>query len=162
MSKKVDAYIEEEYVNGEVNYNMWLHYNDVEFCFLYANPEAAAFASYFKNKLYSNDDGFTFTDSHGSTTSRSDYDSVLASVKGLDNIDRALMPIIGASTNLDIESDLIVHLNGEEFKLVGDADDKEYRPDSSFSKKGLSFEVLGELDKRLKTLKTGSIGQHSK
>lgn len=155
--RRVDAYIQEAYNNGNREYNMWIHYNGVDFAFLYRNPEAGNFAQYFKRKMLpvTNDtEGMMFTDTRGWSISQTSNEALLAGVKGLQNIDRALMSLISASTNLDIQSDLIVHVDGEQYSLVQTVDGKDYKANDTLgiSRKGLSFSVLSELDQKIATL----------
>lgn len=155
--RKVDAYIQESYINGEREYNMWIHYNGVDFALLSRDREAGSFAQYFKRKMMPvthNTEGMLFTDTSGWTISSGSNEALLAGVKGLENIDRSLMSLISASTNLDIQSDLIIHVGNEEFALVRTVDGKEYKPNDTLglSKKGLSFGVLAKLDQKIASL----------
>ena len=154
MKRKIDAYIEPIKINGEIlNYRMYMHYNDVEYCFLSYNDEAANFASYFKRKLLCSSREMMFTDKYGIISRKDDFDSVLACVTGVEDIDRSIISIMNACMNLDIQSDLTYHLNGESYPLVRDVDDIKYKSLDSFSKKGSSDDVLLDLSIELDGLK---------
>jgi len=145
-NKRIDVYVE----YGE----LYFYYNGVEFCMLYQNPEAAAFASYFKRKVYGDLPGARYTDYHGWRGTREDFNSVISLINGIDNIKNNLTSIVGGCTNLDIQADLVVHLNGREFILVSDVDNDKYRANDSLgmSKKGYNPEVLHQLNSALDSL----------
>lgn len=165
MTRKVDAYIQEYYDNGEIEYNMWMHYNGLDFAFLHRNEEAGLFAQYYKRKMLSSSlsrDGMSFTDTHGQRISSESYDSLLAGIKGLENIDKGLISLIGGCTNLDIQSDLTIHLNGEEYPIVRNANGENYKSYDAcgFSKKGVSFEELAKLDQQISQLPRSTKDKH--
>lgn len=150
MEKRIDAYVEQ----ASTDYNMYFSYNDVEFNFLSVNPQATSLARSFKTKLPQAENVYTFTDTSGWVTTRENPNSVLSSIKGLNNIENSLHSIISASANLDIQSDLIVHIKNKEFQLVGNVDEN-YAPSDTLnlSKKGFSLDVLLQLEEEISTLK---------
>lgn len=152
-NKRIDAFIEKH--NKE--YHLYLHYNNLDFVFLYKDPEAEEFAIEFKWKyLVSNPPAFnhTFTDNRGWVKEKRDYKSLIASIKGIEHIDDAIANLVSTSLNLDIQSDLIFHLNEKEYEVVKDVDNEEYFAADTLkvSKKGISKDELHSLASDIKLL----------
>ena len=154
MERKIDGYIQPHFTNGKQDYTMYLHYDGTEFCFLNKSEEAQNFAKYFKRKIKGSKEGFLYTDIHGWTKMESNPDSVLATITGIDNIKNALITLINASENLDIQSDLTVHINKNIYPLVRDVDDEHYfaRDTMQFSKKGYDIDSLVAATEKLDQL----------
>ena len=154
--RTVDAYIEPIKVNGFIeDYKMYLAYNGVEPCYLYGCPEFAKFASYFKRKMGASTKGMTFTDYYGIRSSFNDFESVLYTVTGSDNLMRAINYIEDTCENLDIQSDLTIYLNGKEYPVVREVDGEEYKARDYFkySKKGHNNKVYVDLAAEVYALK---------
>lgn len=156
-NRKVDAYIEKSYINGKTEYNMWLHYNGIDFAFLTQNPEAALFAQYIKRKMLPvthSTEGLIFTTPGGWSIDKNSDEALLAGVKGIEAIDKSIMTLISGCTNLDIQSDLTIHIDDEEFGLVRNADGVTYKTNDmlGLSQKGLSFDILSKLDRKIASL----------
>ena len=92
--------------------------------------------------------GASYTDYRGWRGTREDFNSVISLINGIDNIRKNLVSIVSGCTNLDIQADLVVHLNGSEYLLVSDVDNDKYRANDSLgiSKKGYNPEVLLQLN----------------
>lgn len=154
--RTIDAYIEPIKVNNITEeHKMYIHYAGVEGCFLHQHPEIADFAAYFKRKLSCSNTGMLFTDSYGMRKNEEDFDSILYVIDGLDNIDRALITLISTCTNLDIQSDLVVHIGDKSYPLVREVDGEEYLANDTFklSRKGYSLDVLTKLSTDIEALK---------
>lgn len=150
---RIDVYVENiGSIGNESPWNLYFHYNNVEFCLLYQQPESATFAKYFKRKIHGDLPGAYYTDDHGWRKTKDDENSVLSRINGIDNIKADLYPIISACTNLDIQADLVVHLDGKEYVLVSDCSDHKYIANNPESKKGYNQDVLYQLDIDLDSL----------
>ena len=149
-NEKVNAFIEPIKVNGEIlNYRMYMNYNGIDYCFLNTNQEAANFASYFQRKLPCEIEGATFTDPYGLAGKICKEDSIVGYITGLDNIADSLIGLSGSCTNLDIQADLTVHLNGKAYKIVRNIDDIEDKDSIILpidGKKVIDFNELLDLD----------------
>ena len=164
MENKIDAYLEARPNDGQMDYNMYFKYNGVDSGFLNRHPEQNQFARLFKACLFATDiPGFVFTNQNGTVVSQNDSNAVLSSIHGLDNITNyALRAIMAASEAWDVEADLVVHLNGQEFKLVSDEDEINYiSSPGSGSLKGRSDYVINDLINNLENLKN-EIGSQNK
>lgn len=154
--RKVNAFIEPIRVKGDIlNYRMYMNYNDVAYCFVNTNQDVAHFAAYFQRKLPCDIKGTTFTDQYGIAGKVCKEDSIVGYVTGLENISNSLIGLSGSCTNLDIQADLTVHLNGKEYKIVRNIDeikDKESIILPIDGKKGIDFDELLNLDLILEEL----------
>lgn len=151
MEKKIDGYIEKI----DDDYNMYFHYNGVEFCFLYKDWNAKSFAIHFAQKVNKDLPGVSFTDDHGYTeyarkvSFSHDQCQIISAIKGADNIREDLVHFMVACKNLDINSDFAVHFDGNSYDLVSDKKD--------------SIDNLVQLENALLTItkdKNGSQGKH--
>ena len=130
MEKKgnrIDAYIEE----NSNSYNLYFHYNDIETPFLHKDIYARHLAINFKwQYLHSNSRviNHTFTDDHGKVKEKTDYYTMLSSIKGIKEIDDAIVGLVVASVHPEINSDLTIHLYDKEYPLVRNTDRIEYLP----------------------------------
>lgn len=156
MNKRtVDAYIEPIKVNSNIlNYRMYMQYNGLDFCFLSNDSETANFASYFKRKMGHFTKETMLTDKYGIMTKNDNFDSVVAYITGIDNIDSSISSLIVTSMNLDIQSDLTVHIGEKDYPLVRDVDNKKYTYNDNLSKKGYDDDVLLNLSLEIDNLKS--------
>ncbi|MBQ6497979.1 MAG: hypothetical protein IJI58_04635 [Bacilli bacterium] len=160
ISNKVDGYIEPIVCNGDIyNYKMYMLYNGIEPCYLNNFPETASFASYFKRKMSCRNDEMLFANTYGLKAKYDDQDSMLSTITGLDNIDKSLVSLICACTNLDIQADLTIHIKDKDYPLVRTVDDKKYVSYNltDLSDKGLSDDVLLDLSLDIENLKRTKI-----
>lgn len=162
MSKnnnKIDAYIEEYHKStGELEYNLFFNYNGIDSSLIYKDKEAKIFAINFKWKYLNSNtkpNNHTYTDDHGWTKEKTELSSILSSIKGIKEIDDAIVALVVASVHPEINSDLTIHLNDKEYDLVRNADRIEYfSPDIlKTGNKGFSKNELHEIDKDIRTLK---------
>ena len=154
FGNKIDAYIEENCGS----YNIYFHYNDVEFVFLHRDNHARNFAINFKWKYLNSNVKIvehTFTDDHGFVKDKKEYFTVLSSIKGIKNIDDSIVGLVVACVHPEINSDLTIHLNSKEYPIVRDVDRKEYFPADILKTgvKGISVEHLHEITKDINQIK---------
>ena len=153
INNRIDAYIEE----NSGTYNIYFNYNNINSDSLYTDSNTRNFAINFKWKYLNSNpriNNHTFTDDHGSIKEKTNFFTVLSSVKGIKEIDDALVGLVVASVHPEINSDLTIHLNEKEYPLVRDTDRKEYFPADILKTgiKGLSVEHLHEITKDLNQL----------
>ena len=156
MDKKtVDAYIEPIKVNSSIlDYRMYMQYNGLDYCFLSNDNETASFASYFKRKMGHFTKETMLTDKYGIMTKNDNFDSVVAYITGIDNINDSIVPLITTCKNLDIQSDLTVHIGEKDYPLVRSVDNKKYISNDYLSKKGLNDDELLNLSLEIDNLKS--------
>lgn len=157
MEKRVDAYIEIEQTDSSVDYNMHFCYNGVKTDLLYEDSESAEFARHFTRKFYNQGSGLVFMDAYGRRTLRQDVMAVLGAVRGLDHVEQSLIGLSLASENLDVQSDLFVHLGDEMYQLVGNVDSNKFESTSHLkdAEKGYSLEALLQVTNHIQGLKSG-------
>lgn len=147
-TKMVEAYIESRYRNGKKDYTMYFHYHGTEGCYCKSLTPEANLGSVFTTKVHSDIEGATYANN----------ETILYSVKNIANIAEAIMPITAACTNQDVQSDFNVYLNGNTYEIVKNEDDTNYhsfhiiKPDNMIAK-GISFDILSELQTEISTLK---------
>lgn len=123
-NKIVSASIEPIKVNGQVlNYRMYMKYNGVDFCFLNSNPEDHTFASEVKSEMSCETDGITYTDGYGLIAEKDNHNSTIGYVTGINNITNSLVGMAVACKSLKIQSDLSVHFNDEDYRIVRDTNE---------------------------------------
>ena len=155
-NNNVDGYIEPIVCNGDIyNYKMYMLYNGIEPCYLNNFPETASFASYFKRKMSCRNDEMLFADTYGLRAKYEDHDSMLSTITGLDNIDKSLIALICACTNLDIQANLTIHIKDKDYPLVRTIDGKDYVPydQTDLSEKAVSDDMLLALSLDIENLK---------
>ena len=144
----------------ENNYYLSFYYNGVSFAELYkeGNKETREFANYFKWVYLSENpyaDKHTFTDSHGKSSTKRNYTSVISSIKGIEEIEDAIDNLIKAAVNSGVESDLTFHIDGIGYGVVRNTDNKYYFPSDMLkvSKKGYNKKVLEVLREDIKDIR---------
>lgn len=158
-NNKIDAYIEEfNDSTGNVDYKLYFEYNGLDSGIIHKDAQARNLAINFKWKYLNSNSkplNHTYTDDHGWAKEKTEITSILSSVKGIKEIDEAIVGLVVASVHPEINSDLTIHLNDKEYNLVKDADRKEYlAPDIlKTGCKGFSKDELHEIDKDLRVLK---------
>ena len=152
--RKIDAYIEPIKLYGDIiNYRMYMHYNDIDYCFLHQDKEANDLASSFRKKLLHGNEEMMFTDKYGIGTKNNDSESVLGYVTGINDIDKSIVNIISACMDPDVQADLTVHLKGRNYPLVQEIDNKSI---SVSDEKELNCDVLFDLSTDINRLTTRS------
>lgn len=142
---KIDGYITPVRNGENLDYRMNLHYNGVDFCFLYRNEEAAQFARRFAQNVKDDLEGVTYTDTRGYTQISDGVSTVIASVKGIDNIGNSLVELCQGC--LAIGADFNVHVDGKDFKIVDD---------NSIMEK-MMLDSFGQLERELHSLRQNMI-----
>lgn len=157
--KRVDAYIKPQIsistsIPAQISYDMFFDYNGISADSLHKNEQARGFARHLKYKIRTTSDAFVYTDERGWVKEKDNPNTALCSVRGLKNIVESLAIIISACENLDIQSDLFVHVEDQEFQLVGPADDKEFmrRDTLGMNSKGVSYTALRLLQEAITNL----------
>ena len=152
----VDAYIEERNIPRPDNYKMYLSYDGVEFCYLHEdkNNSAAKFAANFSKRMHCETDRMNYTDFYGLLTDKDNNNSVLASVTNLANIDKAIIGLMFACMEYDIQADLTVHLHDKEYPIIRTVDGEYYRNADRNNIKGYNTEIWDELANTIEELKT--------
>lgn len=154
--RKVNAFIEPIKVKGDIlNYRMYMNYNGIDYCFVNTNKDVANFASYLQRKLPCKLKEATFTDSYGIASKNRTDSSIIGYVTGLSNISEAIIGIAEACTNLDIQADLTMHLNNQEYKIVRKTSEieSETRVNTILDgNKGIDFDELLRLDLDMEAL----------
>lgn len=151
----VDTYIKPIKVNGSIlSYRMYMQYNGLDYCFLNDDSKTASFASYFKRKMGSFNDETMITDKYGIMTNSDSFDSVVAYITGIDNINESIVPLITTCMNLDIQSDLTIHIGEKDYPLVRNVDNEKYTSINYLSKKGLDDDELLNLSLEIDKLKS--------
>ena len=151
----VDAYIREREIEGPDKYAMDLYYDGIKFDELnksYAYTKD--FASHFKKRIPCEVDMMIYSNYSGLLSEKDNTHSVLARVIGLDNIDKSIIALLYTSTNLDIQSDLTVHLNDKDYPLVRTVDYENYRTPDRCSLKGYSTDIWRSIINDIHELKT--------
>ena len=163
IGNRIDAYIEK---NCD-DYNIYFHYNGIDFAFLHTDTVTRNFAINFKWKYLNSNTrviNHTFTDDHGYTKEKRDYFTVLSSIKGIKQIDDSIVGIIVACVHPEVNSDLTIHLYDKEYPIVRNVDKKEYFPADILKTgtKGLSVEHLHEITRDLNQIKNNKNIQYKK
>ena len=143
-NSKIDAYIKpmlhEE--NNRRYYKMYFVYNDIEYCYLFQNPEALNVATSFR-KVIPNLEGVTYTDQYGLYGNK---DTVLGTITELDNIKNSIIHITRACLNSKVPTDLTIHQKGISYDIVRDLDNTKYITNNEKSNgKGYNLEKLQQL-----------------
>lgn len=154
MDKMIDAYIIPQEINGEENYTMYFCYNEQRYNRIKAYSKEVSLADSFKRKILGEKRGFVFSDIEGNILPHNDYNAVIAYIEGLDNIRISMDSLIASCTNLDVQSDFSVFINGDEHPIVRDTSQDGYHASDSLgiSKKGYSFQEVLRLEKNLEIL----------
>ena len=155
----VDAYIKERDIVGPDKYAMDLYYDGIKFDELHktCNTNTAKFASHFKRKIPCEVDMMIFSNYSGILSQKENNNSVLARVIGLDNIDKSIIALLYTSTNLDVQSDLTIHLNDKDYPLVRTVDFENYLSADGYSLKGYNSDIWLSMINDIEKLKTETI-----
>lgn len=163
-NNRIDAYIQKD----SDDYCMYFTYNDIDFSSIYKDSYTKDFAIDF-SKIYlktsSKFNNHNFTDDHGKTVlSIRTEDNILSSIKGIKEIDNALVRLIVASVHPAINSDLTIHLQNKKYELIKDEDRiNHYKADILKSdSKGLSVDELHNIAKDLNSIKENEPIQYQK
>lgn len=139
-------------VNGKLFSGLFVQYNGIhvdrlhEFFGLYEG------AKYFTVKGFhnSNDERIVFTDSHGYKVESTNPDAVFSSFES-DNqseIEKMIESLAYICMDQDLNIDMTVHLDNEQFKVVSDKDDIEYT-NAGDGNKGMSDEQFSLMLQRM-------------
>lgn len=114
-------------------------------------------AKYFTVKGFhnSNDERMVFTDSHGRRVESTNYDAVFMGFQS-DNqreIEEMIEKLAYICMNQDLNIDMTVHLNNEQFKIVSNKDDMEYNTSIGDGTKGMSDDQFNLLLQKMNAFK---------
>ena len=118
MNKNINAIIKPIKIKGDIlNYRMYMNYWGTDYCFLFETEEQAEKAKQFQRRT-SNIKGATYTNTYGIIEKKSNIDTILGYVTGLNNIKESIIDIAKTCKNEKIQSNFSVYLNNKEYNII--------------------------------------------